>query len=150
MKNTHGRKSLLFQTEDDSKLIFVRLIVGLIFISEGIQKFTIISTLGPLFFRDIGFNNPVFWAHFTGTFEITCGTLVLFGLLTRIVTIPLLVIMIVAFITTKYPLLITRGFMTFAHEYRTEFSVTMLLIILMIYGGGKWSVDSEIQRIGKA
>jgi uncharacterized membrane protein YphA (DoxX/SURF4 family) len=52
--------------------------------------------------------------------------------------------MIIAFITTKLPLLATKGFWTFSHEYSTEFSLTFLLILLFIYGGGKWSVDLKI------
>lgn len=139
------RKQIL-DTGSDSKIIFIRVIVGLIFISEGIQKYMVITMLGPAFFSEIGFSNPVFWAHFTGAFEISCGILILMGLLTRVASIPLLIIMIVAFITTKLPLLTTRGFITFAHEYRIDFSLTVLLILLMIYGGGKWSVDYNILK----
>lgn len=89
----------------------------------------------------IGFGNPAFWAYFTGSFEIVCGTLVLFGLFTRIASVPLFIIMAVAFVTTKYPLLIEKGFWVFAHEYRTDFSVTMLLLLLIFLGGGNISVD---------
>ena len=65
---------------------------------------------GPAFFKEIGLNNPMFWVYFTGAFEIFCGILILFGLLTRLASIPLLTIMIIAFITTKLPLLTTNGF----------------------------------------
>jgi len=63
------------------------------------------------------------------------------GYWTRIASIPLLIIMIVAFITTKIPILISKGFWTFTHEYRTDFSLTLLLVLLIIYGGGRWSAD---------
>jgi uncharacterized membrane protein YphA (DoxX/SURF4 family) len=86
----------------------------------------------------------MFWVYFTGAFEIFCGILILFGLLTRLASIPLLTIMIIAFITTKLPLLTTNGFWTFSHEYSIEFSLTLLLTLLLIYGGGKWSVDLKI------
>jgi uncharacterized membrane protein YphA (DoxX/SURF4 family) len=72
--------------------------------------------------------------------------MILFGLLTRLASVPLLTIMIVAFITTKLPLLTTKGFWTFAHEYSIDFSLTVLLIMLFIYGGGKWSVDLRISQ----
>ena len=146
MKTESNIKTQILNTGDDNKLIFIRLIVGLIFISEGIQKYLILDVLGPAFFKEIGFTHPMLWAYFTGAFEIFCGILILFGLLTRLASIPLLTIMITAFITVKLPLLNNRGFWTFLHEYNIDFSLTLLLILLIIYGSGKWSVDSKILR----
>ncbi len=148
MKTIRNIESQILYTGNDNKIILIRLIVGLIFISEGIQKYLFLEMLGPALFDEIGFRNPLFWAYFTGAFEIVCGTLVVSGLLTRVASIPLLIIMITAFITTKLPILNTKGFWTFAHEYSTDFSLTLLLILLMIYGGGKWSVDSKIIQSG--
>ena len=123
-----------------------RLAVGLIFLSEGIQKYLFPGTLGTGRFAKIGFSNPSFWAYFTGTFEIICGVLILIGLLTRLAAIPLLIIMIVAFITTKYPELVEKGFWFMAHDYRTDFAMTLLLIFLLIFGGGNYSMDHKIQQ----
>jgi uncharacterized membrane protein YphA (DoxX/SURF4 family) len=129
--------------------MFCRLIVGLIFLSEGIQKFLYPDTVGPGRFAKIGFSNPVFWAHFTACFEITCGILILIGFLTRLAVIPLLIVMLTAFITTKWPLLLDKGFWPMVHEYRTDFAMTMLLIFLLLYGGGKKSVDLKIYSSSK-
>jgi uncharacterized membrane protein YphA (DoxX/SURF4 family) len=136
----------ILNTDDDNKIIILRLIVGLIFISEGIQKFLFLEVLGPGLFRNIGFSHAYFWAYFTGAFEIVCGIFVLFGFLTRIMSVPLLIVMITAFISTKLPVLHYKGFWTFAHDYTTDFSMTLLLILLIIYGGGKRSVDRRILR----
>ena len=144
MKEESRIKTLILNTGEDKKLILLRLIVGLIFLSEGIQKYLIVSVVGPAFFQESGFNNPMFWVYLAGTFEILCGILILFGFLTRLASIPLLTIMITAFITVKLPLLNNRGFWTFLHEYNIDFSLTLLLILLFIYGGGKWSVDFKI------
>lgn len=144
MKRLAGIKTKILNTENDSKLIYIRIITGLIFISEGLQKYLIVSMLGPSYFEEIGFGHPMFWARFAGAFEISCGILILIGLVTRLASIPLLVIMITAFFTTKLPLLLDKGFLTFAHEYRIDFSLTLLLILLIIYGGGKWSADLKI------
>lgn len=118
-----------------------RIIVGLVFLSEGIQKFTFADSVGAGRFAKIGFENAEFWAGFTGCFEIVCGLLVLFGLFTRLAALPLLVVMIVAFITTKYPTLVKQGFFPMAHEYRTDFAMTLLLLMLVRYGGGRLSLD---------
>jgi putative oxidoreductase len=144
MKTGSSIKEKILNTGNDNKIIFVRIIVGLIFVSEGIQKFLFLQTFGPRYFAEIGFNHAFFWAYFTGTFEILCGILVLFGLVTRLASIPLLIVMITAFVTTKLPLLTSRGFLTFAHEYSTDFSLTLLLIVLIIYGGGNRSIDLRI------
>jgi len=149
MKTESSYKSRILGTEDETKIIFLRLIVGLVFIIEGILKFLYLEAYGPSFFNEIGFRYAFFWAYFTGAFEITCGFLVLIGLFTRIASIPLLIIMIIALITTKLPLLESRGLWTFAHEYRLEFSLTVLLVLLIIYGGGKWSGDLKIFKSGK-
>jgi uncharacterized membrane protein YphA (DoxX/SURF4 family) len=54
--------------------------------------------------------------------------------------------MVVAFITTKLPILMNKGFWQFAHEYRTDFAMTLLLIYLFLYGAGKWSNSSGITK----
>ncbi len=142
MKTRKNLRNFILKSVNDNRVILIRLIVGLIFLSEGIQKFLFPETVGAARFAKIGFSDPEFWAAFTAIFEIICGASVLIGLVTRIAAIPLLIIMITAFITTKWPLLVNKGFWTFAHEYRTDFAMTMLLIYLIIYGAGKWSVDS--------
>ncbi len=144
MKKRGRFGSLILKTTFDNKGILIRIVVGLVFLTEGIQKFLFPDLLGPGRFMKIGFTDPAFWAYFTGTFEIICGSLVLLGFMTRLAGVPLLIIMITAFVTTKWPLLVTKGFWVFAHEYRTDFAMTLLLIYLLIFGAGKWSVDSGI------
>lgn len=144
MKTTSGFNEIVFKTEDDNRALLVRLTVGLIFLTEGIQKYLFPDLLGTGRFLTIGFSNPDFWAYFTGTFEIICGTLVIIGLATRLASIPLLIIMITAFITTKIPILVHKGIWPWAHEYRTDFAMTLLLFYLLIYGSGGLSFDSKI------
>ena len=126
-----------------------RLIVGLVFFSEGIQKYLFPALVGTGRFEKIGFADPAFWAYFTGTFEIICGFLILIGLLTRLSAIPLFIIIMTAFVTTKWPVLVEKGFWVMAHEYRTDFAMTLLLVVLFIYGAGKWSVDHRIFKSAK-
>ncbi|NUM32856.1 MAG: DoxX family protein [Bacteroidetes bacterium] len=134
----------IIQTDSSKTTIIIRLMVGAIFLSEGIQKFLFSEIVGAGRFKKIGFDNPEFWAQFTGFFEILCGSLILAGFLTRLATIPLLSIMLVAFITTKYPILIDKGFWIMAHEYRTDFAMTLGNLFLLIKGSGNWSTDFKI------
>jgi uncharacterized membrane protein YphA (DoxX/SURF4 family) len=144
MKTKKRFKSTILSTANDNGIILVRIIVGLVFLTEGIQKFLFPELLGTGRFEKIGFSDPAFWAYFTGTFEIICSMLVLIGLFVRLASVPLFIIMITAFVTTKWPILLAKGFWAMAHEYRTDFAMTLLLIYLLIYGGGRWSIDSKI------
>lgn len=130
--------------------LLCQLAVGLIFLSEGLQKYLFPGGPGTARFQKIGFTDPAFWAYFTGTFEIVCGVLILIGLFTRLVAIPLFIIMIISFIRTKYPELMEKGLWFMAHDYRTDFAMTLLLIYLLIYGGGKNSMDYKIQQKSKS
>lgn len=136
----------VFRTVNDHRSVLPRLIVGLVFLSEGIQKFLFPELVGAGRFEKIGFSNPEFIAAFVASFEITCGILVLLGFITRLAALPLLVIMITAIVSTKIPVLAEKGFWAMAHEARTDFAMTMLLIFLMIYGAGMLSVDHALQR----
>ena len=137
-------QAIILTSTDDRITILVRVVVGLVFLTEGIQKFLFPALLGTGRFTQIGFSDPAFWAYFTGSFEIVCGALLLAGLLTRIAAFPLFLIMITAFVSTKWPILIHKGIWVMAHEYRTDFAMTLLLIYLFFSGGGKWSADSMI------
>ena len=145
MKTSNWFTSIIVTDVNNTKIILVRLVVGQIFLTEGIQKYLFPELLGTGRFMKIGFADPAFWAYFTGTFEIICGTLIILGLLTRLASIPPFIIMMVAFVTTKLPMLLGKGFWPFMHEYRTDFAMTLLLIFLFIYGAGKWSVDSKMR-----
>ena len=138
--------SIIFKTFDDYRSILPRLIVGLVFLSEGIQKFLFPELAGAGRFEKIGFANPEFLAAFVASFEIVCGVLILIGFSIRVAAIPLLIIMITAITTTKIPILMEKGFWSMAHEARTDFAMTMLIIFLLIYGAGKLSIDYLFQR----
>jgi uncharacterized membrane protein YphA (DoxX/SURF4 family) len=117
--------------------IIIRLIPGITFLLEGIQKFLYPDDLGVGRFNTIGIPHAGFWAPFVGVVEIVFGTLLIIGLFTRLATIPLLIDMVVAFIYTKWPLLVNKGFFPMFHEYRIDFAMTGLLFFLLINGGGK-------------
>ena len=146
MKTSNWFTSIIVTDVNNTKIILVRLVVGQIFLTEGIQKYLYPELLGTGRFLKIGFSDPSFWAYFTGAFEIVCGVLIILGILVRLVSIPPLIIMVVAFITTKWPILINKGFWPFAHEYRTDFAMTLLLIYLIVYGAGKWTNNSKIEN----
>lgn len=121
--------------------VLVRLLVAWVFLSEGIQKLLFPASLGVGRFTQIGIPAAGFFAPFVAGIEIGGGALVACGLLTRLAAIPLIIDMIVAIGTTKVPMLIKSGIWAAAHEARTDFSMFLGCVFLLIVGPGPWSVD---------
>lgn len=133
-------------TQASAATVLIRLSVGLIFLSEGIQKFLYPEALGVGRFAKIGIPWPAFSAPFVGYWEISCGLLLVVGLLTRLAAIPLIADMLVAIATTKIPLLLQTGFWSMAHEARTDFAMLCGTIFLVLVGAGSWSLDARWAR----
>lgn len=129
-----------------SAIILIRLMVGAVFLSEGIQKFLFPEAVGVGRFIKIGIPAPEILAPFVGIVEIVCGTCILLGLLTRFAAVPLIINMLVAIATTKIPILLQKGFWSMAHESRTDFSMLLGSIFLLIVGAGRFSLDDYLQR----
>lgn len=132
------------QTDDAATTILIRLMVGVVFVSEGIQKFLFPAIRGAGRFEKIGLPSPDFLGYFVGSFEVVCGLLILLGLLTRLASIPLIIIMLVAIATTKADVLANDGFWAMLHGSRTDWSMLLGSLFLLIKGGGKWSADRAL------
>lgn len=139
----------IIHTDNSKATILIRLMVGVVFLSEGIQKFLFSDTLGAGRFEKIGLPSPEFLGSFVGTFEILCGTLILIGLLTRLASIPLIIIMLVAIATTKSEVLANKGFWEMMHGSRTDWAMLLGSIFLLIKGGGYWSMDKKLTKSGE-
>lgn len=122
-------------------IILIRLLVGWVFVSEGIQKFLFPAQLGVGRFAKIGIPLPQTMAPLVGAVEIICGALVILGLFTRLATIPLLCVIATAIATTKIPMLHTGGVWAMLHEVRADFSMLLGLLFLLIAGGGAYALD---------
>lgn len=129
-----------------ASVILIRLAVGWVFLSEGIQKFLFPTTLGVGRFVKIGLPDPQILAPFVGVCEVVFGALVILGLFTRPATIPLLCVISVAIWTTKVPMLAKQGFWAMVHEARTDFCMLFGLVFLLIVGAGHFSLDAKLQR----
>jgi putative oxidoreductase len=140
-------------------VVLIRIAVGVVFAAEGIQKFLYPDALGAGRFTKIGIPAPELMGPFVGCAEIVCGSLVLAGLVTRLAALPLIVNMIVAILSTKVPILLGHGYWLFAnpsisksgfwsmlHEARTDLSMLLGSIFLLLVGGGSWSLDARVPR----
>lgn len=134
----------IFDTSRDKKLyhtglFILRLVVGAFMLTHGIQKWTMLfSASGAEGFPDplgVGANASLALAVFA---EVACSALIIIGLCTRIVVIPLIVTMFVAV------------FVVHAHDgfEKQELGGLYLTIyiLLLITGSGKYSIDHFIHK----
>jgi uncharacterized membrane protein YphA (DoxX/SURF4 family) len=144
-------------------VILIRLLVGLVFFEEGIQKFLFPAVMGAGRFARIGIPAPEVMGPFVGVVEIGSGAMLVLGLLTRLAAVPLLVDITVAILSTKLPILLGHGygpfvlpqlsrygFWSMASEARTDYSMLLGLLFLLIVGAGPWSLDALLSGASSA
>lgn len=136
----------IIQTDNAKTTIIIRLIVGIVFLSEGIQKFLFPGIRGAGRFEKIGLPSPDFLGSFVGAFEILCGILIIIGLLSRLASIPTFIIMVIALATTKTEVLANDGFWQMMHSSRTDWAMLLGSLFIIIKGGGKWSIDRLLMK----
>ena len=147
----------VIRTSAPRSVILIRLMVGAVFLLEGIQKFLFPADLGVGRFVKIGIPAPEIIAPFVGVVEIVCGTLIILGLLTRLAALLLFIDISVAILSTKIPILLghgfwrftvgklpTYGFWSMAHEARVDYAMLLGSIFLLIVGAGTWSIDARL------
>ena len=148
--------NLFNETRAPASVLLIRVMVGVVFLAEGVQKFLYPDELGVGRFIKIGIPAPEVMGPFVGVVEIVCGGLLILGLLTRLAAIPLIINISTAIVSTKIPMLLGHGFWGFAlaklprygflsmmHEARTDFSMLLGLLFLLIVGAGAWSMDAK-------
>jgi putative oxidoreductase len=131
-------------------IILIRVIVGLVFLIEGILKFTQPGELGVGRFAHIGLPLPGLLAPLVAVVEIVAGTALLLGLYAGDAALALLTVILVAILTTKIPILLGHpfgrfepaklnhyGFLSFLHEARTD--------LCMLFGCAAILVDSGLK-----
>jgi putative oxidoreductase len=134
----------------------IRFMAGAVFFWEGILKFVYVNQ-GVGRFTKLGIPFPLVTATFVGWLEIVGGIVVMLGLGTRLITIPFIIEMLVAMLSTKPRLFLgtsplppppvppTVGMWAVLHEIRSEYAQIMSCIFLLISGPGRWSLDAALR-----
>jgi uncharacterized membrane protein YphA (DoxX/SURF4 family) len=137
-------------------MILIRIIVAVVFISEGVLKFVWPGELGAGRFAHIGFPAPRVLAPVVGVVEIGAGAAVLANFYAGEAALCLLAVIVTAIISTKVPILLGRplgpftvpknvshtGVMGFLHEARTDLAMLFSLVAI--------AIDSGIRGRGRA
>ena len=129
-------------------MILIRVVVGLVFLTEGILKFLHPGELGSGRFAHIGLPFPYIAAPLVGAIEIAAGAAVILNLYAGDAAILLLLVIITALITTKIPIVLGRhlgpfappklehyGLLSFLHEARTDLSMLFGLVAILLDSG---------------
>jgi putative oxidoreductase len=151
--------SRMMRTDAPAAVILIRILVGAVFLEEGIQKFLFPELMGAGRFARIGIPAPGVMGPFVGSVEVICGTLLLLGCVTRLAALILFVNISVAILSTKVPILLGHdywlfhvaklgryGFWSMASEARTDLSMWLGSLFLLVVGAGSWSVDGVLPR----
>jgi putative oxidoreductase len=137
--------------------ILIRCMAGGVFLWEGILKFVYVNQ-GVGRFTKLGIPAPVPMADFVAVLEIVGGLLLISGLLTRLISIPFIIEMIVAMLSTKMALYLGTsplplppsppqiGIWAVLHEIRSEYAQIMSVLFLLVAGPGPWSLDAILVR----
>ena len=147
----------IVSTRAPAAVVLVRLMVGCVFLSEGIQKFVFPDQLGAGRFAKIGLPAPDVLGPVVGGVEIAAGALVIVGLLIRPAALALWIVISVALVSTKVPMLLGHefwifslrklshyGFWSMAHQVRTDFCMWMGRLFLLVVGAGRASLDAAL------
>lgn len=109
----------------------ITFMVGLVFLSEGIQKFLFPMDLGEGRFEKIGVPYPEITAYIIAAVEIAAGAFLLCRFYVKYISIPLLLVILGAIYFTKIPSFIEKGFWITVHEGRTDFLMLFSLIFIV-------------------
>ena len=134
-------------------MILIRIIVGVVFLIEGVLKFVYPAELGAGRFAHIGLPLPHFLGPFVGAVEIAASGALILGLYAGDAALLLLVVILTAIFTTKVPILLGHhigpfappkldhyGVLSFLHESRTDLSMLFGLVAILLDTGTKISL----------
>jgi hypothetical protein len=103
--------------------------------------------MGVLRFTRIGFPHLYFTCHFVACFGVLCGLLLLPGLLTRLVSIALLIVITTAIATTRIPELFCTTQRFLVHGERRVHRVRPVLPPRVSHLTGRWEFGPLMRQL---
>jgi len=117
-------------------LLLARFAVAYGFYEPAMMKWSDIGAVAE-WFGSMGMPLPLLNAYMAATTEIVGVVLLTLGLMTRAISIPLIVVMIVAIVTVHLP----HGFSAGNNGYEIPLYYMLFLLIFLSHGAGKFSLD---------
>ena len=125
----------------DIPLLMIRLVLAYGFYVPAKMKWSDIDSIID-WFRSMGMPAPALNAYLAASTEAAGVVLLVLGLGTRIIAVPLMVVMLVAIKTVHW----SNGFEAGNNGYEIPLYYLIMLGVLFVYGPGRLSVDGVIGR----
>jgi putative oxidoreductase len=122
-------------------LLFLRLILAYGFYEPAMNKWNDIGALAG-WFESMGLPLPTLQAYMAASTELAGVVLLTLGLFTRLISIPLMIVMVVAVVTVHLP----NGFSSGDNGFEIPLYYFLMLFVLVTHGAGKFSIDAFIHR----
>lgn len=120
-------------------LLLARLTIAYGFYGPATTKWSDIHAVGE-WFASLGIPLPLLNAYMAASAEIAGVVLLSLGLLTRLISIPLIIVMIVAIVTVHLP----NGFSAGENGFEIPLYYMLFLLLFVSHGAGKFSLDRLI------
>ena len=122
-------------------LLAIRLVLAYGFWNPGIMKWKNIDGIAE-WFEGMGMPFPTLNAYLSASTEVAGAVLLILGFAVRVISIPLMVIMVVAIVTVHFG----NGFEASDNGFEIPLYYLIMLFTLFVYGGGKYSVDGLLRK----
>lgn len=129
------------QNLKDVPLLLMRIVLAIGFYGPAMMKLKNFDNIVQ-WFASIGIPMPTLNAYLATTTESLGVILLILGLGTRIIAIPLIVTMIVAIVTVHFG----HGFEAGNNGFEIPLYYIIMLFTLIVYGGGKYSLDYFLNK----
>ena len=139
IKNVYLEFSRLSEYLKSLSLLFARLLVAYGFYEPAMMKWSDMKSVAD-WFGSMGIPFPTLNAYMAATTEITGVVFLVLGLFTRLISIPLTVIMIVAIVTVH----LHNGFAAGNNGFEIPLYYMAFLLMFFANGAGKFSLDRLI------
>ncbi|MDT8394758.1 MAG: DoxX family protein [Bacteroidales bacterium] len=141
---TYDRFADTISNLSDLPLLFLRLILAYGFYNPAMMKLKDVNAIGG-WFESMGYPLPYLNAYLATITEGLGVVLLFVGLGTRIIAVPLMIVMLVAIFTVHY----ANGFNAGDNGYEIPLYYLLMLFTLFVLGPGKISVDHFLGRLRK-
>jgi len=139
LKKIYLEYSRLSEYGQSAALLFARLIVAYGFYEPAMMKWSDINSVAE-WFGSMGMPFPTLNAYMAASTEVAGVVLLTLGLFTRLISIPLIIVMVVAILTVH----LSNGFSAGANGFEIPLYYMIFLMIFISHGAGKFSLDRAI------
>ena len=136
LKNIYPTTTSILNHGQNISLFFARLTIAYGFYGPAMQKWSDITSVAT-WFGSLGIPFPTVNAYMAAGTELLGVVLLTLGLFTRLISIPLIIVMIVA-ITTVH---LSHGFSAGDNGFEIPLYYMLFLAIFASFGAGKFSLD---------